>query len=264
MDELRQQADKLRAENEAEQAAEAQTQEKVESALAARVEANPELLKMYQENAALGSENLAGALPQLKIHTQGKSDKNILLSGTEPHDGWFFHTSSQTEFETVNIHVLTISRGFRSPSMPDPVTGQTREVFNQLMGGVIITELEEVPFVAYFSGVKLNNLWEFGKSASVFTKGRFKIPLFALTVKGTTERVKHSYGKSWVMKFEVTKDEEGNPIVVEDIETFKKLKDQVLKMEQTINQLIEAKATEDTEAISLNEIPAPTEDDIPF
>ena len=264
MDQLKEQRDKIQAELEAENAQKALIQEKIEKTLVARVEANPELLKMYQENAKLGSENLGGALPQLKIHTQGKSENNILLSGVEPHDGWFIHTTTQTEYQTPNIHVLTISAGFRSPSMPDPVTGKTREVFNQLMGGVIITETEDIPFVAYFSGVKLNNLWEFGKSASVFTKGRFKMPLFTLTVKATAERVKHSYGKSWVMKFEIVKDEMGDPVLIEDIETFKRLKDQVIKMENTINQLIEAKTTEETELVSLNEVSEKIDDDIPF
>jgi len=209
----------------------------------ALISQNEELAALYRDNAHVGASNLAGTLPQLKIHTQGKSSSNILEDGSEPNDGWFFYKPTSEQFETVECHVLTISRGYRSEGFQGK-----QNVFNQLLGGVIMDGTDFKPFILYFTGLKLQNLWDFGKEAGKYTKAKpIPIPMFALTVMFTTEKVSHNFGKSWVVKFEIEKDEKGIPKVVTDPGLFQFLRDHVETVEETINSLIAAKSTGEEE-----------------
>ena len=246
--------------------------EKKETAIALSnldaIRKNAELAKMYSESAQVGAENLSGELPLLKVHAVGKSTKNELSDGTEPKDGWFFYKPTGEQFETVRCHILTISRGFRAEGM------EKKEIFNQVMGGVIIDNGEMKPFVMYMTGLKLSPMWEFGKSVSKYTKMKpVPIPMFALTVNLTTEKVANAYGKSWIVRFELEKNEEdGSPVLVMDQGEFQFLKDSTEMVEETITSLIEAKAiAEDgtvkhTETAQVVAQPAKVVegDDIPF
>lgn len=206
------------------------------------ISGNSDLMKMYAESAGMGAENIAGeSLPLLKIHSSGKSIKNELANGEEPHNGWFFYKKTQQEYKEVMCHILTVSKGFRA----DGIEGKTN-VFNQIVGGVIIDDVYK-PFLMYFTGTKLANLWEFGKEASKWTKAKpVGVPMFALTVKLTTEKVVDG-AKSWfVVKFDISKDTEGNPELVTDPADFKLLRDNVQTVESMIDRLINTKSTEDT------------------
>ena len=203
---------------------------------------NESLAKMYAESAGLGSENLGGeSLPLLKIHSAGKSLKNELANGEEPHNGWFYYKKTQQEYKDVYCHILTISEGFRA----DGVEGKTN-VFNQILGGVIINDGDFKPFLMYFTGTKLQNLWDFGKEASKWTKAKpIGVPMFALTVKLTTEKVVEG-AKSWfVVKFDISKDTNGNPELITDEGEFSMLRDNVGTVKEMIDRLISSKATED-------------------
>lgn len=213
----------------------------------ALVKSNAELAKLYNDSSKLGSQNLQGAIPMLKIHTTNKSVGNELLDGKEPHDGWFFLTGNQEEFQSPLVHILTVSRGFRAEGMVDKSTGKKgAEKFNQILGGVIVDGEEFKPFIMYFTGIRLSKLWEFGKEVSKYTHQKpVGIPMFALSVKLSTTKVKHEYGTSYAVDFEVQRDKDSNPILVTDEGKFIFLRDNLSSVEETIENLIAQKSTEE-------------------
>jgi len=249
-DKLRKKVDLMKAEKKAEEKVESKA---AENALVT-VRQNPELVKMYEDNAQVGARNLIGELPLLKIHKIGKSTKNELADGSEPKDGWFFYRPTQEQFETIECHILTISKGFRAEGMQGK-----KDVFNQLMAGVIINNGDIKPFITYLTGLKLSPMWEFGKEAHKYTNAKpIPIPMFALKVKLTTEEVSHDFGKSWVIKFKILKNENGFPVVVTDQGRFQYLKDCVETVEDTIESLISVRSTE--QAVEQGEeVPLPVE-----
>lgn len=202
---------------------------------------NADLMQMYQDNADLGAENLAGELPLLKVHVQGRSTKNELADGSEPKDGSFFYKPTQQEFASpLTCHILTISKGFRAPGMEGK-----KEVFNQIVGGLILDEGDYRPFIMYVTGLKLSYLWDFGKAASRYTKGKpVRIPMFAMKVNLSTQTIPNSIGgKSWIIKYDIVKDETDHPVLVLDAGEFQFLKATAEGLQETISQLIEAKKT---------------------
>jgi hypothetical protein len=194
-----------------------------------------DLMSMYKENANLGSENLGGgSLPMLKIHVAGKSIGNSLRDGSEPKNGYFFYKETQSEFKDVYCHILTISEGFRA----DGLEGKTN-VFNQILSGVILNDGDYKPFIMYFTGMKLQKMWDFGKDASKYTKNG--IPMFALTVKLSTEKIIDGIKQYYVINFDISKDSEGNPELITDKNEFIAMKDNVDKSKQMISKLIALK-----------------------
>ena len=238
----------------------------------ASIKQNAELAKMYADNAKVGADNLAGELPLLKVHQVGKSTKNQLSDGGEPNDGWFFYRPTGEQFQSIKCHILTISRGFRAEGIDE----NKKDIFNQIVGGVIVDGTDYKPFVLYMTGLKLKPLWEFGKVAGKYTHLKpIPIPMFALMVKMTTQRVDNSYGRSWVINFEIEKDQDGNPVLVGDSGEFQYLRDNVETVEDTIAGIVDAKTAKEAEEIfsennRSNVKPAkvvdakPTEADIPF
>jgi len=222
-----------------------------------KVMKNEALAKLYRDNASVGAENLQGELPQLKIHAAGRSQKNELPDGTEPIDGYFYYRPTKEQFKELDCHILTISKGYRA----DGFEGK-KDVFNQVLAGVITNGGQMKPFIMYFTGIKLNNLWELGKEIAPFTRSsQLPIPMFALRVKMTTEKVKHNYGSSWVPVMKVQKYEDGSPELVLDEKVFEYLRGQVDKVADTIAALISSKSTEDFNR-GVEVVPNP--EDIPF
>lgn len=255
---LKEMGEKIKSEVEAEKGNEAQMAKVANSQLEA-IRANPDLAKMYAENATLGADNLAGELPLLKVHQVGKSTKNELSSGVEPDDGYFFYKPTGEQFNIVKCHILTISKGFRAQGIDD------KEIFNQIVGGVIVGEGEDKPFIMYMTGLKLQPLWTFGKEMAKYTRSKpMGIPMFALTVKMSTERVSNNYGKSWIINFEVDKNEDGTPVLVTDPAEFQFLKEHVATVQDTIASIIEAKSVKSGVASQLGAVETLDEDGIPF
>lgn len=235
-------ADKLRAETNLKKEQEIQVAIEAKNELEA-ISSNAVLAKLYTDNAQVGAKNLAGETPLLKVHAVGRS-KNELADGSEPKDGAFFYKPTGEQFDGIDCHILTISKGYKAPGMEE----NSVPVFNQLLGGVIVYEGEYKPFIMYFTGLKLQKLWEFSKQASKYTRSKpFGIPMFALTVRLTTEKVSNTYGKSWVVNFEIQKNELGQPRLVTDAGEFQFLKDSADLSEETMNSLI--KATEVKSAV---------------
>lgn len=252
---IEQKAAELRAEKE-----EAEKKEKETTALAVSsltsLAKNQEMAQMYTESAKVGSDNLSGELPLLKVHAVGKSTKNELADGQEPVDGNFFYKPTLEQFKEITCHILTISRGFRAVGLED---GKT--IFNQIVGGVIINEGEMKPFIMYMTGLKLQPLWDFGREAAKYTRLRpFPIPMFTLSVRMTTEKKSNSFGKSWIINFEILKNSDGSPVLVLDQSEFKFLRDHVETIEETIEGIISAKTIKDEEKPIENVDPK----DIPF
>lgn len=221
------------------------------------IKADPELSRMYRESAELGAENLANSLPLLKVHQVGKSTKNELSTGGQPDDGYFFYGPTGQQFESIETHILTISKGFKA------LDNNGEEKFNQIMGGVIISDGDYKPFVMFMTGKKLANMWEFGKEARQFTKKG--IPLFALTVNLTTASVPNKYGKSWLINFEIVKAEDGTPTLIHDLQEFNYLKDKVEVLKDTIASVIDAKAESNDSEPVMTAKPLPEDpDDVNF
>lgn len=223
-------ADKIKKEDELEV-----TKKTKEAELAlAHVANNEELSTLYKDNAGLGAENLGGSLPMLKVHATGRS-VNELANGKEPKDGQFFYNQTAEAFDTIECHILSISRGFRSEGFED----KTKTTFNQIMAGVITNSDDLKPFIIYMSGMKLSPMWDFGKEASKYTKAQpVPIPMFALKVKLTTGKETHKFGKSWVINFNIIKDKDDNPLVVTDPGLFTYLRDHVNTIQEAIESLI--------------------------
>lgn len=203
-----------------------------------KISANEELASMYRENADAGTKNISGALPYLKVHTAGKSSTNELPNGEEPNNGWFFYQPTKEQYKELEVHILTISEGFYAKGMEE----NKPKIFNQILAGVIVDENELKPFFMYFTGKKLQNLWNFGKEARPYTKNsKLPIPMFAMKVKLTTSKEPNSKGYSFIVNFEIIKDDNGYPILVSDPNVFKMLRASVTTAEDTITSLIEKK-----------------------
>ena len=209
---------------------------------------NEKLAALYRENVNVGTEDLGGQSPLLKVHTTNKSTANQLADGTEPNNGWFFYKPTGEQFKEVVCHILTISKGFRAKDM------NGNDKWNQLLAGVIEHQVEGKvdykPFVMYVTGTKLSKMWEFGKEAKQYTHAKpVGIPMFALSVKLTTEIVKSDFGNNWVVNFEILKNEDGTPVLVTDEGVFVYLRDSVASVQDTIASIIDAKATEEQQEV---------------
>lgn len=248
-DQARETADRIRREVEAEKNNEVEAVAKAKLQLAA-IRENPELAALYKAHAKLGSENLGGSAPYLRIHT-ANSTANELPDGSYPKDGQYFYAPTKQAFDKITCHILTVSKGFKV-WQEDKKTGDKKLQFNQIVGGIIIDKGEQKPFLWYINGLKCQPLWKFGKEANEFT--RAGIPMFSIVVELSTEQVKSDYGMKWVPVFEIVK-EDGQPQLVLDVETFNELMAGVAKLEESIASLISSKASEDEEKV----VPTPIE-----
>ena len=103
-------------------------------------------------------------------------------------------------------------------------------------------------FIMYFTGIKLKNMWEFGKEAGQYTKSKdMPIPLFALTVQMTTEKIKTEYSPSWIINFKIVKEEDGTPVLITDPRLFTSLRNAVDSVEEKIQSLIDSKSVAEVE-----------------
>lgn len=215
---------------------------------------NAEMRKMYQDNAKVGAQNISTGAPYLTIFSAGKS-KSLLANGERPTDGYFFYKPTKTQYKELDVHILTISRGFKADGANDK-----KDVFNQIVGGVMVIDNTLTPFVMFLNGLKLQPMWDFGKLASQYTKNKqLPIPMFALSVKLTTRIVTHKNGESWVADFTIQKDAQGNPKIIGDASVFTQIKSFVETAEEAIEELVATKATGEvapSPAADLSEIDA--------
>lgn len=233
-----------------------------------------ELLKMLADNVDAGSENVGGKSPQLKIHSTGRSSTNQLKDGKEPNNGWYFYQPTQEQFEKVECHILSISKGYYVEDKMNPMN--TKKRYNQLMGGVLIDRGVPKFFVMYIAGLKLRPMWDFMKEVADM-KMKYKVPMYALKVLMGTEQVKTDKGMMWIPKFSIVKNDDQTPMIVSDIRAARFLQDRIRDAKNMFDIIIQANATEeapkDLETVEDEHISDPKEevsgevvnpDDIPF
>lgn len=216
---------------------------------------NAPLAKLYRENARIGSANLGGTSPTMKVSFLGKS-KHRLADGGVPHDGWFFYSPTQKEFETLDVHILSVSRGFRTKATEK----DKKDPFTQLIAGICIDGT--MPFIMYLSGGRLAPMWEFGKEANKYTHNtELPIPLFALSVHLTTRFEKNAdptKSDAWLIDFTIMKSDDGFPQIITDQQEFEFLREKVYETEANIESLIEkieVKENTSGERVTTDEVP---------
>jgi hypothetical protein len=205
----------------------------------------PAIAELYKLNAMVGSEEMVGgASPLLKIYSVGKSTGE-LGDGTKPHDGWFFYAPTQEEFETVNCHIVRVSRSFRTPKLNDE-TG--KPAFNQLLGGVMVNGEKYQPFIMYINGLKLRPMWDFMRdTVAPYIHNQLQpVPMFALKVKLSTKQVDTTIKtKAWIVQFDLLTENDW-PVLVKDEGLFDFLLTQANLFAETMDSIIKAKTNEDT------------------
>lgn len=191
---------------------------------------DPEMMEMYEGDAGMGAEEMGGSNASLKVYSAGKTLNAELPDGSSPHHGWFFYAPTQEEFEVIDMNILKISRGFYTKGMKQK-DGTQKDVYNQLLAGVITNSGKNYPFVMYLSGLKLAPMWDLGKELSKYTR---KMPIFAINVRMKTEEVKHDYGKSPVPLYEINLEE---PLVT-DPGRYQFLKDMFNQMIPVVDNIV--------------------------
>lgn len=257
-DAARQTAEKLRKESDVKKQEEAKKEDRVGEELQEKKDQqlardDEELRRQMSESAGIGADSLSASLPILKIYTANKSADDVLADGSAPHDGFFLHKASGREWEDVYFHPMVISRGFYAFGVPDSKTGVKPVVFNNILGGVILNDLDYTPFIMYFTGTKLQNLWGFRDMIRPFIKRKINpIPMFCITASMNRDKFKtQNFGNVWIAKFDYERDENGKePSVQLDLDKFKFLKTAAERMVLVVGQIIADKEiTKDGESI---------------
>lgn len=246
---------KIKEEVEAKNQAETTAIEKVKQRLAT-LQQNPELAKVLQEDAQNEAEKSGGSLPFLKIYVVNKSTQT-LVDGKEPNDGWFFYSPTQEQYEEVHCHILTISRGFRMPGMPNE-EGKIKNRWNHIVSGIMLND-EPKPFWLFISGqARVNSLWEFQKELRTYNK--IGLPSFPLIIKLTTEKVKTEKSPAIVVRFEVEKDDNGFPMMEESPQEYMAIRQKVYDQEGYVEAYINRKEVLDKEPIQRVAVVGATEE----
>lgn len=230
--------EKERQERAAMAAAEKQSKKNQEKALAQvnvqGLSVPSEVADFFKNNANVGSENIEQSVaPILKV-VEGMTN---LPEGVEPKLGHFYYAPTTEQFKSLQVSIMTISRSFYAEGISKD--GEPKKaVFNQIVAGVILETMQ--PFMMYVTGLRLQPLWNFASDMSVFTKHRtYPIPMFAMKVNLSTERVKNSVGAyNYIVKFSVDRTDDGHPQVIDDLETLQQIRAGIDKVEDSIDRII--------------------------
>lgn len=193
----------------------------------------PEVADFFKSNADVGSNNLGGSIPQLKV-TEANS-QNEMQDGQYAPAGTLYYMPTKETFEAVDVSIITTSRGFYAlDNQKEP-----KPKFTQLVGGMLLDSMQ--PFVMFMSGTRLQGLWDFGKEIKAFTKSKASpIPMFAIKVALVPRRVTTNFGVNHVVDFKVSK-KDGNIMVINDIDMLTLLRNGVDQLEDTFESFIKLK-----------------------
>lgn len=210
----------------------------------------PEVADFFKSNADVGSNNLGGSIPQLKI-TEANS-QNEMNDGQYAPAGTLYYMPTKETFEAVDVSIITTSRGFYAlDNQKDP-----KPKFTQLVGGMLLDSMQ--PFVMFMSGTRLQGLWDFGKEIKPFTKSKTSpIPMFAIKVALVPRRVTTNFGVNHVIDFKVSKSD-GKLLVVNDIELLTMLRNGAEQLEDTFDSFIRLKEVDRETGKPLHGIDSPT------
>jgi hypothetical protein len=231
----------LKQELEKKKEAEVETMVKAKSELVAvnqngLTSVDQNVLNFFKRNNQRGLQNVSTAsLPYLKVIESNSSVE--LPDGTRPKVGSFYYEGEI--LQTVDVHFVNISRGFYSPGLDKT----DKPKFNQIASGVFADTYK--PFVMFFTGKRLSPMWDFMRGeVGKHTKGEFAVPLYALRIKLTTEKVKNDVGTdTHIINFELLKHKEDQSlVVVDDLDVLQMLDAQVEKAEEFMNGFINNKA----------------------
>lgn len=198
--------------------------------------ADPEFQKLMQADAEAEAEQAGEGLPFLKVYVANRS-QSTLADGKDPNNGWFFYAPTKEQYETVHCHILVISKGFRMPGMKDE-QGQVKNKWTHIVSGVMLND-DPKPFWLFISGqARVLRLWQFEKQLrSLNHQGT---PTFPLLITLSTEKVKTEEMKSpaMVVNFSVDLADNGKPEMVQTMEEYLKLRNEVFMQQKFINQYI--------------------------
>lgn len=219
-----------------------------------------EVLQVFKEDAEKGMDGIGGTkFPTLRVYVEGWSNSE-LPDGSKPQDGNFFYDFTQEEMPEVHAHILAVSGGYYAK----PYREGNKPVYTQLLSGVMFGDMR--PFIMYMSGFHLSFMWEFfGQKVRPFTKGRVPVPMYALQIRMFTKKVANRDGKMInAIHYEVIKNDDGTPVVVNDPELIVALRNyqsQVLDLNKRIVQ----SRSNDQDQVVVDEVPHPAEEsDLPY
>lgn len=244
------------------------TEEPKEEIKAIRAD-DPVLKALMAEDARTEMSEGGGSLPFLKVFITNRSQAT-LADGKEPNNGWFYYTPTQEQYETVHAHLLYISRGFWMEGMPDE-QGQVKKRYTHVVSGIMVND-EPKPFWLLVSGqARLQRLWDFLKDKSKVTARG--IPLFALLVILSTEKVKTEKSPAMVVNFKIEEGENGMPWLVSDKDQYLEHRSRSLEQKKFVEEWIKRKDVgihDDAPAVELPtaeppaELPSAETKEIPF
>lgn len=189
-----------------------------------------DLADFYKENAGVGSENLAGSIPQLKVTESNSQNEGV--DGQYVPAGQFFYSPTKEAFTSARVSIMAISRGFYAlDNQKEP-----QPKFTQLVGGMLLDTLS--PFVMFVSGTRLQNMWNFGKEIKPFTK---QVPMFSFEVELGLEKIKTDYGTNHIVTYTVTRDAKGQIQLIADRELLNMLRNGVESVQDMFDSFIEQK-----------------------
>lgn len=201
---------------------------------------NPDVAEFYKKNAQVGSDNInRDSFPTLKVIES--NSKSLLLDGRRPSIGNFFYTKDRQEFPSVEVSIMSVSRGFYVKPMND---GDDPK-FQQIIAGMILSSMK--PFIMYISGKRLSPLWLFGKELSPYIKHKDNpIPMMAFMITLTTTNYKHRQGDSHYINFTINRDGNKQPQLITDIGILEVLRNGIDSMEESVKNIIEATEVDKT------------------
>jgi len=200
-----------------------------------KLQVGAEVAEFYRKNANVGSENISrDSLPGLKV-TESNS-QGLLADGSRPTIGSFYYTETKEEFKTVEISMISVSKGFYVRPMDKT---KKKMKFQQIISGMILDGMK--PFVMYVSGKRLQGLWDLGGELSPFTKHKeMPVPMMAFKIGLSTTSYKHENGVSHYINFEIMKDESNQVQLITDLGVLELLRGGVESMEAAVESIISA------------------------
>lgn len=182
-----------------------------------------EVRDFYKDHAHVGVEHVdQSKLPKLKL-IQSNSEVE-LPDGTRPKLGSFHYAETDEIYDTLDAHILSFSRGFYTKSLNENAEKKTS--YSVIVSGLMADDHR--PFVIFISGLRLAPMWDWAKDElSKYTK-KAGIPVYALRTQFSSHKEKNSFGKdSYILDFKVrTHEEDGRPILIEDLPTLERLNKQ--------------------------------------
>ena len=129
--------------------------------------------------------------------------------------GWFYRKDTGTQHESVDVHLVYVTT--RITDNFAKTSQETQKIYYGFYKGT------KEPFKLYIRGWSMQGHREF-QSEVALIKGRYRMPMYSLTVRLTTKEVQGTQkdsGKAYTtsrLVFNIEKDDEGKPSCTMDLE----------------------------------------------